>query len=189
MNKADELYRTLIEPIESRMIGAITRLVHDEDEAADALQNALEEIWKNLERIARHPNPHGYILRLCVSAAYDALRKRSRQRRRWIPWGPAHDGLAAAGNGHATAGIEESEAIGEEEQRRRAVLAAIAQLPPKQAQAVILRVHEEQSFESIAQAFGCREATARSHFSKGVARLRVILNGEHPRKELGNEYR
>ena len=63
------LYQALLAPIEQRMILGVARLVRDEDDAADAFQNALEQIWKNLERIRRHPNPHGYILRLCTSAS------------------------------------------------------------------------------------------------------------------------
>jgi hypothetical protein len=76
MGKSDELYERLISPIEKRMIGIVARIVRDpEDEEVLAL------IWAKFERIDRHPNPHAYIIRICITRSYDALRKRARRRR------------------------------------------------------------------------------------------------------------
>ena len=116
---AERIYGQLISPIERRMMQTVHRIVRDPDLADDAFQEALARVWKNLAKAHRHPNPRGYILRICANAAYDAARK--------------------------------------------------------QAQAVHLRVFEQQDFIDIARAIGCREATARSHVSKGMARLREIL--------------
>ncbi len=52
----------------------------------------------------------------------------------------------------------------------------IASMPMKQAQAVLLRLFEDESFQSISTALGCTEATARSHVSKGLARLRTLMS-------------
>jgi RNA polymerase sigma factor (sigma-70 family) len=170
VNKAEDIYQALIAPIERRMAGSIARLVRDPEETADVLQSALEAVWRDLERIHRHANPQGYILKLCASAAHDALRRRGRLRRLFFAWDARHEQIAEAGPG-----LSEAEAGAE--RRRLAVLDAIARLPAKQAQAVILRVYEEQDFAAVAQAIGCREVTARSHYSKAVARLRELLHG------------
>jgi hypothetical protein len=50
-------------------------------------------------------------------------------------------------------------------------------LPPKQGQAVLLRVVENLSYQGIGGILGCSEATARSHFSKGKSR--VIYGKSH----------
>ena len=142
----------------------VTRLVRDPDEAADAFQNALMSIWKNLKRIERHPNPHGYILRICVTAAYDVLRRRSRRSKREVPLAMAVSATTA----------DNQESIAASEGRRRVLFDLIAQLSPKQAQTILLRVKEEQTFATIAQIMNCSEATSRSNFSKGVARLREL---------------
>lgn len=84
MGKSDELYERLISPIEKRMIGIVARIVRDPEDAADVFQEVLALIWAKLERIDRHPNPHAYILRICITRSYDALRKRARRRRREI---------------------------------------------------------------------------------------------------------
>ena len=52
---------------------------------------------------------------------------------------------------------------------------AIASLPVQQAQAVLLRLFNEESFVRIGAALQCTEATARSHYSKGLAKLRLVL--------------
>ena len=75
-------YDDLIAPIEDRMIRSVWRIVRDADDADDAFQAALEKIWRRLETIRRHPNPRALILRICVNAAYDLLRKKARLRRR-----------------------------------------------------------------------------------------------------------
>ena len=84
MEKSDELYERLIRPIEQRMISIVARVVRDPEDAADVFQEVLALIWAKLDRIDRHPNPHAYIIRICITRSYDALRKRARRRRREV---------------------------------------------------------------------------------------------------------
>jgi len=168
---ADQLYADLISPIEERMMGAVAGIVQDPDDAADAFQNALLYIWKNLKRIHRHPNPHGYILKVCISSAYDVLRRSARRRQREIHVPSAPDMVGQ------TAGSPDST-----HNTLSAVRRGIATLPKKQAQAVLLRLLKDESFDAIGRTLGCTEVTARSHVSKGLARLRQHLSdlGLHP---------
>ncbi len=167
MGKSDELYARLISPIEKRMIGIIARIVRDPENAADVLQEVLALIWAKLERIDRHPNPHAYIIRICITRSYDALRKRARRRRREI----------RLENIQAKIWMTPSPGYIKEEDRATAIREAIAMLPPNQGHAVLLRIVEDSPYHTIAGVLGCSEATARSHFSKGKARL-VKLLGE-----------
>ena len=171
MDVAHQLYEELISPIEASMTRSVAGILNDPDDAADAFQNALLYVWKNLGRIHRHPNPHGYILRVCTSAAYDVLRRNARRQQREVQVlsGPAIE--------IADAGSQESA-----ERTRSAIRRGIAALPKKQAQAVLLRLLEEEPFDAIGKALGCSEVTARSHVSKGLAKLRQHLSslGLHP---------
>jgi len=81
---ADGLYERLLRPIENQMIRTVARIVGDPEDAEDVFQEILAVIRHKLDRIDRHPNPRAYILRICVTRSYDALRKRSRRRRREI---------------------------------------------------------------------------------------------------------
>lgn len=166
MGKSDELYERLISPIEKRMIGIVARIVRDPEDAADVFQEVLALIWAKLERIDRHPNPHAYIIRICITRSYDALRKRARRRRREV----------RLENIQAKMWPVRSFGYIKEGDIATAVRDAISMLPPNQGQAVLLRIMENSSYHMIAGVLGCSEATARSHFSKGKARLIKLLD-------------
>lgn len=147
------------------MIRIVWRIVLDQEEAEDVFQEILTKIWAKLDTIQQHPTPHAYILRICVTKSYDALRRRYRRQRyevfletikaRFLPEYP-------------------NELIGGFEQRA-AMRDAIALLPHQQGQAILLRIMEGAPYASIGTILGCSEKTARSHFSKGKARLKQIL--------------
>lgn len=181
MGKSDELYERLISPIEKRMIGIVARIVRDPEDAADVFQDVLALIWAKLERIDRHPNPHAYILRICVTRSYDALRKRARRRRRELRLENIQAKIwPARSPGHIKDG-----------DRVTAIREAIAMLPANQGQAVLLRLMEDSPYDMIAGILGCSEATARSHFSKGKARLIKLLGDlgiSSYKEERYNEY-
>lgn len=147
------------------MMRTVYAIVRDPDETADAFQNVLMFIWKNLEKIRRHPNPRGYILRACTSAAYDIVRARARRRARNVDMADSGAEWFAVSHG-ADAGAE---------LREREILHALEQLPPQQAQALVLQLVDDEPYDKIAQALSCSEATARSHVSKGKARLRDLI--------------
>ncbi|MGD8293471.1 MAG: sigma-70 family RNA polymerase sigma factor [Desulfobacterales bacterium] len=165
MTHSDEVYERLLRPIEGQMINTVARIVRDPEDAADVFQDVLVIVWHKLDRILCHPNPHGYILRICITRSYDALRKKMRRRRFEIRietiktklWPKVSQQSPPAHNIANT------------------IRAAISMLPPKQGQAVLLRAIEGSAYNAIADILGCGESTARSHFSKGKARLEKIL--------------
>jgi RNA polymerase sigma-70 factor (ECF subfamily) len=53
----------------------------------------------------------------------------------------------------------------------------LAQLPTPQRVAVVLRHVGELSIAEIAEVLGCAEGTAKSHISRGLARLRTLRAG------------
>lgn len=164
--KADGLYERLLMPIKDRMINTVARIVRDPEETEDVFQEVLALIWHKLEWIDRHPNPHAYILRICITRSYDAVRKRTRRRRREIRLESIKAMFLPT---HPQDPLEEKD-------RAAAVRCAISMLPANQGQAVLLRAIEGSSYHVIADVLGCSEATARSHFSKGKARLAKIFS-------------
>ena len=167
MIDADSLYERLLRPIEGQMIRTVARIVRDPQDAEDVFQDALVIIWHKLDRICRHPNPQGYILRICITRSYDLLRKKMRRRRFEIRLETLKARLRPKGSG----------LLPEVGDKTDTILGAISMLPPKQGQAVLLRAIEGSAYDVIANILGCSEPTARSHFSKGKARLEKILLG------------
>lgn len=164
MDAAEAIYLEFIDPIKHRMKSCVYRIVQNPEDAADAFQDALFKIWNYLDRITNHPNPHAYILSICVTSAHDLLRKRAR-----------HSGSEIS----LEYGLETATAQRERPGYAREIVAIIQQtiaaMSIKQAQAVFLRLFENESYAVIGELLGCSEETARSHVSKGLANLRSIL--------------
>ena len=166
MDSGHRDYETLVRPVEDAMLRSIWRIVRDPDDADEAMQNALGTVWRRLGRIRRHPNPRALILRICVNASYDVLRRKIRRRRReelhTIPSEMADPAPSAADR------LSSQEQCGE-------VISAIGQLPRRQAEAAFMKFVQELSYGDIAQALGCSEVTVRTHISRARVGLRERL--------------
>jgi len=161
-------YDLLVRPAEPRMMRTIWRIVRHREAAEDALQDALTVIWRKRAAVARHPKPEALILRIAISVAIDAVRRRRRRGRHETPARP--DDRA---RDPAPPFTEEVEA----RDLRASLLEAIGRLPRRQATAVLLHVVEEQSYADIARAMGCSEATVRVNVMRGRAGLARRLAG------------
>ncbi|OHB53480.1 MAG: hypothetical protein A2Y07_00295 [Planctomycetes bacterium GWF2_50_10] len=161
----EKYYKRLIEPIEQQMMSIIARIVRDSEDAMDVFNGVLAAVWARLDKIDKHGNPHAYILRICITHAYDALRDASRRRQK--------ESIAASQRSNVF--VEKNDNDPVDEQTLNAINSAICQLPHHQAKSLLLRVIENSSFEQIADILGCSEHTARSHVSKAKARLRERL--------------
>ncbi len=164
-------YEDLIAPLESQMMRSIWRVVRHPELAEDALQDALAIIWRKRDLIRRHPNPRALVLKICLNAACDSLRKRSR----FLPEQTAS--LSAQGQD-----ISDPSEIRRQERKQLEdeVLKAIARLPKKQAAAVLMRIVQDQPYDAIAKALGCSEVTVRIQVSRGRARLSRWLSHLRP---------
>jgi len=173
MSDLSNFHERIVGPIEDRMIRSVWRVTRNEQDAEDALQNALVTIWKRRRRIAEHDAPHALILRICIDAACDVARARARSRSRISPEGDVdHDRLIDAAP-------SPSDDLAHRELLDR-VAAEIDRLPRNQAVALSLRVFEELPYDQIATALGCAEATARKHVERARDRLRAVLSRDVP---------
>jgi len=164
-------YEALVRPLEDRMMRSIWRIVRDREASEDALQDALAVIWKKRETVARHPKPEALILKIAVSAAYDALRKNRRRLRHEC--GGLNEPLAIDPRPPVGRGIEDRDV-------RTAILGAIGRLPRRQAAAVLLHIVEEMPYTDIAEAMGTSASTVRVNVMRGRERLARTLAREIP---------
>jgi RNA polymerase sigma-70 factor (ECF subfamily) len=170
------IYDELIAPLESRMMRSIWRIVRRPDLAEDTLQDVLAVLWKKLGKVRRHPNPQALVLKICLNASYDTLR-RYRHTLRYEEISTLKNPPRSAGPGAAD--------ILQARETEMQMIRSITRLPRKQAMAVLMRLVHEESFEAIAAALGCSEITVRFHVSKGRARLREWL--AHLKPSAGKE--
>ncbi len=143
------------------------------------MQNALVTLWKRWHRVRRHPSPQALVLRICIDAALDVARRRVRDRRNIELNHPAS---------HPADGVPlPLEELAHAELRGE-ILAAIGRLSRRQAVTVMLRGFEELPYNQIAAALGCSEATARKHFERACAQLRLALARHQPHVSLGGSH-
>ena len=122
--------------------------------AEDLLQTALARIYPRWDRIVRD-DPDAYVRKVLVNTWS------SWWRRKWRGEVPS-DALVD------TAGMDPYA----EADRRRAVAAALAGLPPKQRATVVLRFHEDMTEAQVAAALGVSIGTVKSQTAKALAKLR-----------------
>ena len=122
--------------------------------AEDLLQTALARIYPRWDRIVRD-DPDAYVRKVLVNTWS------SWWRRKWRGEVPS-DALVD------TAGMDPYA----EADRRRAVAAALAALPPKQRATVVLRFHEDMTEAQVAAVLGVSIGTVKSQTAKALAKLR-----------------
>jgi RNA polymerase sigma-70 factor (ECF subfamily) len=128
-------------------------------DAEDVVQEAFIRFWRSRDRVA---DPAAYCFACVKHVALDWQRLRSRQSRR----------EAAAARPEAESWF--SGAL-EQDERRRAVEAALRTLPENQREVLVLRVWGGLSFPQIAAALEIPAETAKSRCRYALARLREQL--------------
>lgn len=140
-------------------------LVGDVGHAEDILQTALLRVatrWK-----AVHTAPEAFTRQVLVNLARD----RWRRARRRVP----EQELTNAE--HVSAGRDPADTVVD----RDAVRRALAKLPPRQREVVVLRFFDDLSVADTAKTLRTSEGTVKAHTSRAVARLRELL-GEQIRE-------
>ncbi|KAB1908247.1 SigE family RNA polymerase sigma factor [Micromonospora tulbaghiae] len=128
--------------------------------AEDAVANALVKLyprWRKLER------PDLYVKTMVYRAAIDETRRPWRRER-------------SAGDAMPDVTVRDTAATTDERMRLRAALETV---PARQRAAVVLRHYLDLSLEDTAAVLGCTVGTAKSQVSRGLAKLRESLGGEH----------
>lgn len=168
-------YEDIIRPLENQMIRTIWRVAKDADDAEDAMQEALTVIWRRFDKITVHQNPKALILRICLNAACDILRKKSRVARnqQMIEWKEeVRQELRQPGS----TAIKKLQL----EDLENEINYAISQLSPQQSTAVRMRLFNHEPYDKIAKTLDCTEATARTHVARGRMKLQKLLAHLNP---------
>lgn len=133
--------------------------VDDRETAEEVVQDAFVKLLAgNYSIDAGRELP--YLRQMVLNGARSMLRKR-RVRRLHTPTAP---GLVAAAE---DTGVANSERV--------RMLAAVRQLPEKQASVLILRYYLDLSEAEIAETLGIAKGSVKSHAHRGLAKLQAIL--------------
>ncbi|MFD0435255.1 SigE family RNA polymerase sigma factor [Streptomyces chartreusis] len=145
-----------------RLLRTAFLLTGEQHAAEDLVQSTLEQVYVAWRRVGSADDPEAYVRRVMINAH---ARKHRRRLREFLA--PKDD------SGLAREVPDTGDRIAQAEDRD-ALLTALAQLPPRQREAVVLRYWEDLTETQTAEAMGCSVGAVKSNAAKGIAKLRAI---------------
>ena len=154
----DALFREAVGDVH----GYAMSLLGERAAAEDVTALAFERLLRARRRIdPRRGTPRALLFTIARNAALDELRRRRRR--------PVAEASAAARLAAEPAALIESEDV----ERRESVRCALAALPARDREIVLLKFHGELTNAELAQALGISESNAGTRLSRALAKLRA----------------
>jgi RNA polymerase sigma-70 factor (ECF subfamily) len=154
-----EAFETLFRECGSDVHAYAISLLGDRAAAEDVMALAFERLYRSRARLDhRRGSPRAWLFAIARNAALDELRRRRRQPRHEL-----EDELAAD--------RDRGEAL-EDVERRATVRDALAALPLREREVVLLKFHGQLSNSELARALGISESNAGTRLHRALARLR-----------------
>src|SRR4051794_29448311 len=172
--RVDPSFETFVEDSSTALLRTAYLLTGDRGHAEDLLQTALLRTARHWSRA--RDSPQAYARTVLLNLSRDRIRSLFR-RPREAPMPPDVDAIHAVDAGY--------EQIAE----RRVMMRALARLPIRQRQVVVLRFYEDMSVEQTAELLGFTPGTVKSHTSRALARLRELLAGHDSMEEVPRAHR
>ncbi len=144
---------------------ALLRTAHlltgDQGQAQDLLQDVLEKVFLRWDSVRTKDEPVAYVRRCLVNASTNRWR-RLRARVREVTWHAGVDVVAA----------DPMRSVDLRDELDR----VLAQLTQQQRTVLVLRYWEDMSEADTARLLGCSVGTVKSQASRGLAKLRRLLD-------------
>ena len=159
-SKRAELFRQVKADYIDFLASVLWKLTGDRELFTEAMQYSLLGMWQHVEKLNGR-QAGSYIYRIALTANSRAWRNRV-----------GRDGQISKDR----VGVAErpDQKVSDSELATK-VRQAVAQLPAKQAKAIVMRYFEQQGYQAVAEKLKCSEAGARSHVSKAIATLKNKL--------------
>jgi RNA polymerase sigma-70 factor (sigma-E family) len=167
--RVDPSFEAFVESRSTALLRSAYLLTGDHGHAEDLVQTALLRTARHWSRA--RAAPEAYVRQVLVNLSRDRIRRLFR-RPREAPMPPDPDGLRTVDAGY------------EQVAERRVVVRALARLPTRQRQVIVLRFVEDLSIEQTAELLGCSAGTVKSYTSRALARLRQLLADYHEPNSL-----
>jgi len=169
----EDLYRRFAD----RLYNLLLRMLGDEDDALDALQQTFLRAHRALRSFREDSKPYTWLYRIALNCAYTALKRRAGRRHMEV--------LTSADGWRADPPAADHDAAENVEKRERAqiVQEAIMRLPEDVRVAVLLRDIEQLPYEEVAKILNVPLGTAKSRVHRGRELLKERLE-----RVLGKEF-
>ncbi|MFG2131583.1 SigE family RNA polymerase sigma factor [Streptomyces sp. NPDC048751] len=158
----DEEFQAFVIGRWPRLMRTAFLLTGEQHAAEDLVQSTLEQVYVAWRKVGSADDPEAYVRRVMINAH---ARKHRRRLKEFLA--PKDD----SGISHELP--DTGDRISQADDRN-ALLRALAQLPPRQREAVVLRYWEDLTETQTAEAMGCSVGAVKSNAAKGIAKLRAI---------------
>ena len=156
-----EEFRAFVEGRSPAYLRTAYLLTGDWGHAEDLLQTSLAKVYRAWGRVHDRTNLDAYVRRVMVNTFSS-----------W--WQRSWRGERPTESMPDSAGVDSYAAVDQRDRLRR----ALVMLPAKQRAAVVLRHYDDHSEADVARILSCSIGTVKSQTSRGLTRLRELLDDE-----------
>jgi RNA polymerase sigma-70 factor (ECF subfamily) len=167
-------FETLLAEARPRALATAMKVLHDPDDAEDAVQEGFLKAWRNLGRFEGRSAFGTWIHRIVMNCSLDLLRRRACR-----PSVLSSEDDESERRRPEAITNETPERVLVRNQARQLVHGALAELSPVHRQTVTLREIEEHSYEEIAQIAACPIGTVMSRLHHARKRLAEALEASN----------
>ncbi len=171
-----DAFATLFTRHRDRLWAVALRTMGNPHDAADGLQDGLVAAYRRADSFRGDAAVTTWLHRVVVNACLDRLRAAKVRRAEALPDDLDDHRAGGPGSSYAsTSPVDDPEQAAITDDRRRAVLTALATLPAEQRAALVLVDMEGYPVAEVAVMLDCAEGTVKSRCSRGRARLAGLL--------------
>lgn len=160
---ADEPLAVVFRAHAPKLVGLARLLLDQPAQAEEVVQEAFVRTYANWRRVRNRDDPFPYVRRAVVNLARSGLRRRRTER--------AH-------RFERVLDVPSAETVASVQARHREVAAAVAALPRRQRECVVLRFYGEFSVPEIATMLRVSEGSVKQHLHRAMGALARALGEE-----------
>jgi RNA polymerase sigma-70 factor (ECF subfamily) len=160
-------FQRIYEKYESDLRTLADSLLKDKMDAEDVVQDVFVSLLQAVEKFSLRSNLKGYLMTCVANKSRDYFRKRQKQQN-----------VAVNKAEQMISDTNEPVQLVVHSKDVRKLSYAIKQLSYEQREAIVLRLHGEMKFKTIAGLQKVSIKTAHSRYRHGIDRLKSILDGE-----------
>jgi RNA polymerase sigma-70 factor (sigma-E family) len=143
----------------------VLAITGDPETAEDVVAEAFARAWASWRTVGRHPAPRAWVVRTALNLRTSYWRRHRRE--------------VLGGEDASRAGADVTARPGPDPVDPE-IMAALAALPGRQRQVIVLRVFLDLGTVDTAQALGIAPGTVTAHLARAVAALRTQLSPRLP---------
>lgn len=157
-------FESLVDAHSGELCAYLWRMLGDEAEARDCLQDTFLRAYRAYPRVQDYSNLRAWLYKIATNSARTQLGRTIRRHSRSTPYIER----VASREKAVDAQVLERISVAEVKQ-------AVLELPPKQRAALMMRKYQELDYAEISAALDCSEETARANVYQALKSLRKKL--------------